>query len=304
MKQLTILLLTFFLSPISGSTQIWIQPNAVWHYDYWTIGYEGFVKIQHIGDSLIQGKTTKILESKDYQFYSDQFGEIYFAGPYVIDTNYVYAEGDTVFYLQDNQFHKLFDFSKNVGESYLIGNTGGNDMCNTNSYTEVIGTSVDVLGYDFITLSSSDTSELRLFGDFNTRFGGGEFLLPRKFWCDPQIVVEYYNFTFKCFQDDGIFYNPSGEDCEYLLTHLGLSDNNNENDKFLLFPNPVTDQFSIKSDQPVLAIFITDMNGRILKDYSSQDTNAFNVSEITAGMYFLIIEKENGQILKQKFSIK
>lgn len=299
MKQLTILLLSFFLSPVFGSAQIWVQPNAVWHYDYWTVGYSGFVKIQHIGDIVIQGKSTMMFESKDYQFYTDQFGETFLAGPYVIDTNYTYSDGDTVFYFQNNQFFKLFDFSQTMGNSYNIGVTNGNDMCSSTSNTEVIGAGVDGLGYNYFTLNSPDTSDLRLYGNYNTRFGGGEFLFPRRFWCDPSIIVEYYNFTFKCFQDDGMVYNPSGEDCEYQLTHLDL--NEWEKELVQIFPNPTNEKISFKSIDKNVAIEIVDLKGQVLFQESWNLSNDLDVSFLKPGFHILKITSEDSKETKLRF---
>lgn len=279
--------------------QIWVQPNAVWHYDYWTIGYSGFVKIQHIGDSVIQGKSTMMFESKDYQFYTDQFGETFLAGPYVMDTTYTYVAGDTVFYLQNNQFFKLFDFSQAIGNSYPIGVTDGNDMCSTSSSTEVIDTGVDGLGYDYITLNSPDTSDLRLYGDYNTRFGGGNYLFPRRFWCDPMTIAEYYNFTFKCFQDDGMFYNPSGQDCEYMLTHLELTEMKEK--EIVIYPNPTNGLLNIQTEQEFIELKLVDINGKVLLTESQNVTKVIDVSFLNSGIYFIVLTNKNAKVFHSRF---
>lgn len=258
------------------------------------------MKIERIGDSIIQGKTTMMLETTDYLFYSDQFGDIVFNGPDVWDTNYVYADGDTVFYFQNNEFQKLFDFSKIVGESYLIGETDGNDMCSTSSYTGVTGTGVDGLGYNFIALSSPDTSDLRLSGNYNTRFGGGSFLFPIRHWCDPGIIAHYYDFTFKCFQDDNFFYNPSGEDCEYLLTHLGIVEK--ENSAVTLMPNPANDIITIEYLGVLEVRALFDVYGKeVERDMFIVEGNTINISSLKKGVYFLYFKDSNNSFGAIKF---
>ena len=299
MKLLAALLLFLKWFGFQSHAPIWVQPNAVWHYDYWVIGGQGFVKIEHIGDSVIQGKSTMMLGTTDYQFSTDQFGDIVFNGAFVWDTNYVYADGDTVFYFQNNQFQKLFDFSQSTGESYLIGETDGNDMCSTSSYTEVTGIGIDGLGYPFISLNSPDTSDLRLYGDYNKRFGGGQFLLPQRFWCDPQIIPEYYSFEFKCFQDDGMFYNPSGEDCEYLLTHLGLNEANQPN--LNLFPNPAENSIKIQSECNSSTIIITNLNGEIIVELENITNNDIDISFLSPGIYLLNQTTIDGNISISRF---
>lgn len=283
------------------NAQIWVQPNAVWHYDYWTIGSEGFVKIEHVGDSVIQNKSTMVLQSTWFDFQMNQFGTWFLSGINVGDTNYVYAEGDTVFYLQNNQFQKLFDFSKNVGESYTIGLTDGGEACNTNSTADVSNVGVDNLGYQFLTLSSPPTSDLRIeYGNYNSRFGGGGFLFPQRYFsCDSMVIIDFPIYTFKCFQDDGMFFNPSGEDCEYLLTHLGMEEINKWN--LGLYPNPANDQLTVESDFNVLEMKLIDTKGNLLWKDNQKNSKSIDVSFLNPGMYFLVLLGTDSEIYSYRF---
>jgi hypothetical protein len=70
-------LLFFFLlfsrNDFKAQAPIWIQNNAVWHYDFENnLGNSGFLKIRYIGDTIMNGQTAQILTTTRYLFMSDQ----------------------------------------------------------------------------------------------------------------------------------------------------------------------------------------------------------------------------------------
>lgn len=281
--------------------QIWVQPNAVWHYDYWTVGSKGFVKIEHIGDSIIQNKSTMVLQSTWFDFQMNQLGTWFLSGIEIGDTNYVYAEGDTVFYLQNNQYYKLFDFSRNVGDTYSIGATNGGEFCDTSSTTIVGNVGIDNLGYQFLTLSSPPTSDLRIEnGNYNSRFGGGGFLFPQRYYtCDPMVITDIPIFTFKCFQDDELFFNPSGEDCEYMLTHLGLEELNEEN--MGVYPNPTKGILNFSNHPEIVEIKIIDSKGNLLFKENEKVYGSLDVSFLNPGMYYVLLSDPTNGTINYRF---
>lgn len=300
MKQLLLLAFISLINPVFS--QNWVHSNPVWHYDYWRIGSMGFVKIEQVGDSVIQGKNSMILQTTWYDFQYDEFQVLHFMGPTIGDTNYVYSESDTVFYLQNGQFQKLFDFSKTAGETYSIGTNAIGDLCGSTSYSLVTSTGTDELGYSYIQLDSPDTSLLELNGKYNTRFGGGMYLFPiNKLTCDPNAITDLLQFSFKCFQDDDIFYNPSGEDCEYLLTHLAQL----ETDFFdlTIAPNPADHFIEINTSTAIQTIQLFDLTGQIVADFEKISSAKIDVSNINSGVYFFKIAAKNGSVRTRKITI-
>lgn len=294
-----ILFIFFMLSPLCSKAQnnIWVKPNAVWHYDYedvWTQSYFGFMKIEHAGDSIIQGKNAMRFKFTDHSFCYNQQGQVVLLGIYPAGEMHTYAAGDTVFYLQNGTFQKLFDFSKQTGESYIIGETNPDpiEQCTNESWTLVSGTGIDNYGYPTITLASYPTANLRLNGTFNNRFAG-DFFLPLLRSCDPNIIYEDYAFTFKCFQDDSLMLNPSGEDCEYLLNNVGLDDNNRSS--FILGPNPADHLLKINAPSDLNRIEVFDALGKLIMTQSNQGSDAIiNTSSLATGIYGI---KIHGQAL-------
>jgi hypothetical protein len=283
-------------SPISLSAQnsIWVKPNAVWHYDYWTIGWFGFMKIEHNGDTIIQGKNAMHFVLTDYAFTYNQQGQTVPYGLFPAGDFYTYSEGDTVFYLQNEAFQKLLDFSKTTGDSYKIGvtNPSPSDQCSPESWTMLTATGTDVYGYPTITVEPYLNANLKLSGTFNNRFGG-DYFLPLLRSCDPNIIWEDYIFSFRCFQDDSLAVNPSGVECEYMLTHVGL--NAVEDHTVYIGPNPTNGDIYMQSNEQLSRIELFTLAGiRVQTQEVHSSICILEMSKFEPGLYVLHVYDEDG----------
>lgn len=279
---------------------IWVKPNAVWHYDYDVMGWPGLMKIEHVGDTSIQGKECMHFKLTDYQFQFNQQLQFVSYAAYPAGDFYTYAEGDTVFYLQDSSFQKLFDFSKSTGDSYMIGvtNPSPSDQCSAESWTMLTGTGTDSFGYPSITVESYLNANLKLSGTFNNRFGG-DYFFPLLRSCDPNIIYEDYIFTFRCFKDDSLVVNPNGVECEYMLTHVGL--NEVENHTLYIGPNPTSDFLNLKAEFLIQQIEIIDALGKCVLRQNSDDINAqIDLSQLNQGTYLIKVHDPQGNAIIQR----
>lgn len=274
MKNFLFWIVIIYTSSIANS-QIWVQNNATWHFEYSSLTEGGFLKIEHIQDSVILGQTTKMFVSTLYRFSYDQFGEIYFIGTEILDTNYTYHNTNRVFFWKNNQFKVLYDFTKLTGESWPIGNGGNVDsQCGYISSVEVQNVesvNLDGIDYPSLDLYSADSSYYKLRGSYNARFGAyseilsefnSVFPLP-SLSCDSNIIVEYPLFSFTCFEDDSLFYNPNGIDCEYMLTHLGVPNLDTKHTK--IYPNPTSGTFIIEVQSGMTEINVYNLTGELCK---------------------------------------
>ena len=221
----------FLLSITCLFAQTWVENNATWHYDYWNLSQGGFYKISHVGDTVITGQTCKRFDIEKHQFFiyiggSQGSDTIIYAGVYPMGSKYTYQSNDSVFHWDQNDFQLLYNFGAQIGDSWIVSTQPGSFDCNDTSIVEVIGTGVENINginYRYLDLLSSDTSTWTLNGRFNERFGATGYIFPWEQECIG--VVEWDLLTFKCFEDDSLtLYNPSGEDCEYLLTYLSLNE--------------------------------------------------------------------------------
>ena len=62
--------------------------------------------------------------------------------------------------------------------------------------------------------------------------------------------------------------------------------------EFKIFPNPVKDNFSIRTLENVKSVNVFDASGRVVKSYSKADN--YNISTLKPGTYYLQINTESG----------
>ena len=119
MRNLIIILILSF--SFSIKSQVWINKDAIWHYEWSGIKGGGFVKIEYEKDTLINGKLCNKLVSIEYDFITNQKNEIIPSGKYPLKNQYTYVNGDTVFYLVNDNFFVLYNFGAKPGDTWNIG---------------------------------------------------------------------------------------------------------------------------------------------------------------------------------------
>ncbi|MFT4602128.1 MAG: hypothetical protein ACI857_002314 [Arenicella sp.] len=293
-----------------ANSQVWVDQNAVWHYDVTGLAYQGFDKIEYTQDSLVGGELCQMFEKSHYRFLQDQLGQWNALAVATTSPEFTYVNGDTVFYWRDSQFFILFDFGASVGDQWQIGSTdphSGDFLCDDSSFVAVTATgniTINSTSYRTITLEKIGDSSIGSEGLFVERFGFYDSntifqLFPRGDNCDANVVVEWEYSSFKCFTDDSfVTHNPSGEDCEYLLTHLGNSEM--EELDFKLFPNPVTDNLSINYSG-IAKVEILDYLGRTVYLSKGIKPSVIQLSGFDSGVYFVRLTKGDEVGIKKFF---
>jgi len=79
-----------------------------------------------------------------------------------------------------------------------------------------------------------------------------------------------------------------------------------KNNTISIYPNPVSDQFQINfnNQQKILNLKILDVNGRIVKRIKSNlSRNTYQLSNLKAGIYFLLLETDKGRLEKKIIKI-
>ena len=299
MKKLTILLLLLFSITLQG--QIWIDTGATWHYD-WSGILPAFDKIEYTGDTVIQDKTCQTLQVSSYMFAPlEQGGELlntYFS------KRYTYSNGDTVFYLVNDNFHILYNFGAQVGDSWELG-VDTNDFSCGRSFVEVtsIGsTEINGQMHEYIQVTTVPNSSVGFEGKIYKRFGViGDYLFPTPRNCNPDIIIDFYMYNFTCFQDDSFpLYNVTDKDCGYMLS-VGIPKLDNAQGIVSVYPNPASDVLKLnvlKQNYTLKNVEITDMQGRLLKNINQSE---IKISDLPKGLYLLQIEFENGRRIVEKF---
>ncbi len=291
---------------------MWIDNGAEWHYDWDAIWWVGFDKFNYTGDTLIDGQFCQKIESVRYTFYPAYPGSpVIFEGTGALAEHYTYVSGDTVFWRDQGQFFVMLNFGAVPGDQWMVSTDPASGDCDDTSYTEVVDTGTVIINstsYRYIDIQPTSNSPIGHVGRFVERFGNmssgfGYFSYPFPSWvqCDSLTgIYEWGAFAFKCFSDDSFtLYNPSGEDCEYLWTHLDISEIGSQ--EFLIYPNPVVDDVTIQSNGKPYDLLISNSSGQIL--YSQYEISSseyvVDLSRFESGIFFLRIESA-GEILYKK----
>jgi hypothetical protein len=306
------LLLMFALK---GIGQVWIDTGAVWHYDYWTIGSGGFLKMEYEKDTMIQGRTCQKIITHDYTFGMDQWGKIFLLGKFRWPDEFTTVSGDTVFYWRNNEFYVLYNFGASIGDHWIVSvvNPGGmTDGCDDTSRVLVTDTCHVMIGgksYRTITLEPFPNAAVGLMGTYVERFGlistdywNFQYMFPMGYQCDSMAhIVEWYFLRFKCFQDRSFpLYKPLPEGCEHLLT-IGMDEPDKQS--FSVYPNPTIGAVYISDPMNRdKTVEVFNYQGAMAKSVRlSGNKNIVNLSELPPGVYLVVIKSEHAEV--QTFKI-
>ncbi len=324
MKRLVLTTLLAFFYALPSRAQVWVENNAVWHYDFWetSTGMQGFIKVKHTGDTLIDGHNSKRFDALMYGFFMDgppPDGELVMS-TWPFGTWFTYVSGDTVFFkrqpptgMPDVPFRVLYNFNAQVGDQWMVQtvtDTPSFDQfgCNDSSYLEVQSRSTVTLAGESMTqlnVNGVEGNYYSIDGPVVSRFGyvnqqlSANFLFPYVRSCD-NTIIEYYYTKFKCFQDDGISYNPSGEDCEYLLNHLGT----NELQLSLgVAPNPASSELTVQMNGTMNRCEVIGITGEALMNIAipEQDHCTISVATLAPGVYYLKAYDHKGRTALIRF---
>lgn len=85
------------------------------------------------------------------------------------------------------------------------------------------------------------------------------------------------------------------------LSDLGFNIPNFDQHSIAVYPNPTNSKLTIASSIAMKQYTITDLNGRVLLEKESTKMKEFiNIEEFSQGLYLIIVELENGDIVKKK----
>jgi len=293
------LLFIFMLINLCSLGQsIWIKENAVWHYKYFNYGTpgSGYIKVWDDGNVVIQNKVCSNLKAERHHFttWGPQQEMTEFVSDYIDAA--VYLSNDTVFYWDQDHFSVLYDFSAQVNDQWIL-QTGADTTftaCNDTSVAVVqsVGT-INLEGQSFTELymGALSGSGVYLAGRVNSRFGASQsYLFPFPTNCSSEII-EWDVVSFVCYQDDELYYNPTGGSCEY---YLGVDES--VKSFVSVFPNPTAGKVELLSDIPLKTIRVVDVLGAVLKEFPASFTlMEIDLAELPGGMYYLHIENSNGE---------
>lgn len=105
-------------------------------------------------------------------------------------------------------------------------------------------------------------------------------MFPLLYDCDSTIIVDYHLYEgLKCFEEESLYYNPTGEDCRY-LTQIELGLSNESSFSLQINLDPAIDEVQFSGIEAG-SIEVIDHSGKIYlseKVDTDQKINASNLS--------------------------
>ena len=305
MKQIT--LFTFIIISLSLNAQVWIDNNATWHYGFSGAFYGGIDEFNYSNDTIIDGITCQKIEITRVQHFIQQDGSIVLGAPSISLAGITYVNGDTIFYRNNNEFFPLLNFSAQIGDSWTIAtvNPNNSNMCGDTSEVIVTDASTMIINsssYRTLTLESVANSAYYFQGTFVERFGlisteQGVALFPIPYQCDTNTIMEWYNRSFRCFEDDSFnLYNPTDNSCNY---YVGVDESTNT--AFSIYPNPTSTNLNIVLEliEPTICYIYNSMGKMIMNQELTSENSIVRINELERGFYFVKIGEKSTSFIKE-----
>jgi len=157
---------------------------------------------------------------------------------------------------------------------------------------------VETVMVDGVSLKKYRTSALNEFQFFNggyfmDRIGGLDWFFPRA------TIIPEAGGPIRCYSDAQIDTSFQSVACDYsLVTSVNRLEVNTE---ITVFPNPVQDILTVKSEEPIERIELCDLSGKILITTSQL---SLDCKHLSSGLYILSIyfktgERHDEKIIKQ-----
>ncbi len=301
------MLLVFTLN--TSYAQQWISQGAEWHYSYSNISEGGYVHINYEKDTLIQGQSCQKLSLIKHRFgVTSPGGTIQYLGNSHLNPEFTYSRGDSVFHLQNGSFSLLYDFSASINDTWNLGTDSNSFNCG-DSHVRVDSLSSSIHQNNTLKhlwLSDRDTNNsIGIVGEVVKGIGAvDQFLFASPRNCDPNIIIEFSTFNFRCFSSSTFpKYKKGNQACDYPLG-VGLEENQNSA-VVQVYPNPVQDQLFVKLSKPGLeTIHIHDLLGQLIHESKNLELNeVIDISSFSPGTYLISIIGEKESFTKKFIKI-
>jgi hypothetical protein len=302
MRKILTLLFSLVVLILQGQTIQYLDNNPVWRIQR-SSGpciaggeYNYFLS----GDTIIGSKQYSKVFSKGYMY-----GE---NGPLPQCPEYYYTFIDTVpnyFLRQDNKKLYclyagctneilLYDFDLIQNDTVKIYNS-----CDTTFFTIAIVDSVDSI------LIDTDYRKVLHLNYSNCGMGGPTLTIIEGIGCEHDLFIvcndEFMGNSLTCYGLNGYSkYSPSGDTCD-LEVPIGVFENFKTNTNIRIYPNPVKDKVNLSipdKQKYIYQIELINLFGQCV--LIRQNTNSFDVSNLSQGLYIMrIILSDSSMTIKK-----
>ena len=284
----------FFLTANTLRAQSWFDNNPQW-VNYFTFGFAGggFEYVSVAGDTVLQGKTAKILKRfRDMNSVPDN-----------TDFRVARQSGDTIWCWNhtQNQFFVNYNFSLAPGDSvevpfywnnngafkYTVATTGSVFIGGQSRRFQLVDIST---GYNALKCSALIVENIGMLNGQCTNSDNNNLTYTEGhhfFLDEPNLGATDGPDWFLCrFEDDKGEYAVAGGICDPLT---GTGDAPESHAVFSIAPNPFGDQISVMTPEGEAAslVRVFDCYGRLVKSVSRPAKGIVRTDDLLSGLYFI-----------------
>ena len=270
--------------PIFGTDGL-IFVGAEWYYEIQ--GEDGTITYQHlqcVGDTTINNERPKVIVRSNTQY--DRQGHT------EVTHEYVYEENGIVYWWNKTlgKFTVLYDFSAEVGDEWTI--EVGDETITTRVYESELQY-IEGIPYKRFTIADPNDD---FSGTVLSSIGHQTNFFPERLMSRGK---SFRVDGLRCYWvDDKLIYKQGDEDCDaiYAELHNGIEETT-DNATFAIYPNPANGILFVQTlratslSTPTYRITNL-MRQNLLQGSITADYQQINISELTAGMYFITIGEQ------------
>jgi hypothetical protein len=308
-----VLLLFCMIISVKGYPQIsdntsWSPPGARWVYRLFSQNDNRFIELTYVKDTVMLNKTAKQMQVRFIKFLGPQ-NEVR-----IVDTlgkEYYYNSNDSIYYLDNGQFHFIYNFNPVLGDKWIIGNAkssciGNASFAATDTFTITSITPITFGNRIFNFIKDSSTTGNWDMGGIIKNIGSYITPFPQVSPAKCTNSSAYYGSFFlglECYFDNvrgtvPVSNNSVSLTCNYIITAITpiavISAG------FKVYPNPAHNLIKISGQNNVkFAYSIFDISGKIIL-IGVSSVGEIQVSNLNPGLYFLQVS-QGGKSTVSKF---
>jgi hypothetical protein len=289
LKKITITI-TLFLILTALNAQNWPPLGAKWTYSHhsWFYPYPNEPKyIECIGDTIIDGKTCRILEDNCLCGFNEGWA------------SFIYRENDKVYIYTDSikGFNLLYDFGAGPGDSWTL--ISPNPEFGDSTVVTVLALGTEVILGDTFNVQYIDNDPYSCYyleSYIIENIGSHYCFYPINICLDP------ITGPIRCYEDTNGLIKFTDLPCDTVI--INSIEENSAYNLIKIFPNPAHSRIFVNVDSlnnDEYSVSILSVNGQKQIHTTSLKNNAeIIIEKLRRGVYYIQLEFENGQTVIKK----
>lgn len=260
--------------------------GAKWWYSYDNFFVSGYVEVESVKDTIINGiKCSKLVKTRYSYDYTN--GNTY---QDTLGFDYLYTDSNKTYYYRQNNFFTLYDFNAIAGSSWVVAGFNDGFSGDSTAIVEVDSTDSVIINSELLKrlfVSAHDSANCWQYtGVIVEKLGCMGYMFPEPF-C---MFDAHEGGDLRCYSYLTYFYNAGITDsCNFLPTN---AENYSEEREYFIFPKIASEKINIHTSRSNLpyTVSVYDILGGLRYSNTVYTSDAdFDFSDYAKGMYFLKI---------------